>query len=90
MKILEEEHPAIAAYFTGMVTPTTAHAKKPDPKILHYLLDTYNLAPKASVLIDDLPDNVEGEKRVSMEGIHVYQHDFDHVRRELTRFGILR
>ncbi len=90
MNILEQEHPAITRYFKALVTPTIAHAKKPDPKMLQYILDTYNLVPHASVLIDDLFENVEAAKRVSMEGIHVYQHDFDHVRRELTRFGILR
>ena len=87
IEMLEQDFPQIFKLFDGVVTPTVAQAKKPDTKIFKYLLDTYELIPHHSVFIDDQLPNVEGAKSLGMLGIHM--KDFQHVRSELQRHGVL-
>lgn len=84
--MLEQDFPHLFAMFDGIVTPTVAQAKKPDVKIFHYLLHTYDLIPHHSIFIDDQIVNVEAAQSVGMSGIHM--HDFTHVRDELKRHGL--
>ena len=85
--MLEQDFPHIFKMFDGIVTPTVAQAKKPDIKIFHYLLDTYELIPHHSIFIDDQLRNVETARSVGMSGIHV--QDFLQVKNELQRLEIL-
>lgn len=84
--LLEQDYPHIFKRFEGIVTPTVAQAKKPDTKIFHYLLDTYNLVAQHSIFIDDQLTNVEAAQSVGMEAIHF--SDFASVQKELMRLGI--
>lgn len=85
--MLEQDYPHIFKMFEGVVTPTVAQAKKPDVKIFHYLLNTYELIPHHSIFIDDDMINVEAARTVGMNAIHL--HDFHAARRELSTIGIL-
>ena len=83
--ILEQDFPHIFKMFDGAVTPTVSQAKKPDPRMFQYLLDTYNLIPHLSVFIDDQIANVEAARTLGLQGIHL--DDYATVQSELKRFG---
>lgn len=83
--LLEQDFPQILGLFDGVVTPTVAQAKKPDPKIFQYLLDTYELIPHHSIFIDDQLRNIEAARSLGITGIHM--QDIKHVRGELKRLG---
>jgi FMN phosphatase YigB (HAD superfamily) len=87
MDILEKEHPACIAYFKGIVTPTLAEAKKPDPQIFRYLLETHQLNAADSFFIDDQEQNVKAALALGINAIQLLTHE--QVRSELARFGIL-
>jgi FMN phosphatase YigB (HAD superfamily) len=87
MEILKEEYPEIMGAFKGIVTPSTALAKKPSPEIFYYLLDRFHLEPRDSVFIDDQETNIRAAQELGITGIHA--RDFFHVRSELERLGIL-
>ncbi len=87
LEILEEEYPEIVQCFEGIVSPSTAQAKKPDPQIFTYLLDTYRLTPDQSIFIDDQIINIETARKLGISTIHA--HNFEHVRKELKGYGIL-
>jgi 2-haloacid dehalogenase len=42
---------------------------KPDRAIFQVLLDRYGLRPEECLFIDDNPDNIEGARRVGLNGI---------------------
>lgn len=87
IEILKREHPEFTGYFQGIVTPNSALAKKPDPRILQYLLDAYQLESHSSVFIDDQMANVESARTLGIEAIHMI--DAAYVRSELLRLGVL-
>lgn len=87
MEILQQEYPDIMGAFKGIVTPSTALAKKPSPKIFEYLLSRFHLEPRDSVFIDDQEANIMAAQAAGMIGIHA--QDFTHVRNELMRIGVL-
>ncbi len=61
-------------YFDGAVVSAFYHVLKPEEKIYRILFDTYQLDPKECFFIDDNPDNVEGGRRLHMDG-HVFTGD---------------
>ena len=87
VELLQEEFPDIMGAFKGVVTPNTALAKKPSPKIFQYLINRYHLLPEDSIFIDDQEDNIRAAEQEGMIGIHA--HDFTLVRTQLKRMGIL-
>lgn len=87
MEILQQEYPDIMGAFKGIVTPSTALAKKPSLAIFQYLLARFHLEPRDSVFIDDQEMNIVAAQEVGIIGIHAY--DFSHVRNELKRLGVL-
>lgn len=87
MEILQQEYPEIMGAFKGIVTPSTALAKKPNPQIFEYLLTRFHLEARDSVFIDDQEMNITAAQGLGMTGIHA--QDFSHVRRELKRLGVL-
>lgn len=48
--------------FDGMVISYEINAIKPEPEIYQALIDRYNIDPKRSVFIDDVPANLVGAK----------------------------
>lgn len=62
-------------YFDGIVVSCDIHIIKPDTRIYEYLLDKYHLLPEECFFIDDRPENVEGAKKVGMNGA-VFRGDF--------------
>lgn len=87
MEILQQEYPEIMGAFKGIVTPSTALAKKPSHAIFQYLISRFHLEPRDSVFIDDQEMNIMAAQEVGMIGIHA--QDFSHVRNELKRLGVL-
>lgn len=71
LDILKREYPDILAIFEGIVTPTMAQAKKPDPKIFKYLMHTYNLQAHECIFIDDQEPNIKTAEFLGMKGVHV-------------------
>jgi putative hydrolase of the HAD superfamily len=60
---------------------------KPEPGIYHYLIDTYQIDPKQSLFIDDLPQNVEGAQRVGLQAIQF--HSSAKLEDDLKNLGLL-
>ncbi len=87
MEILQQEYPEIMGAFKGIVTPSTALAKKPNPQIFEYLLSRFHLEARDSVFIDDQEMNIMAAREAGMIGIHA--QDFTHVRSEFKRIGVL-
>ena len=55
-------------HFRGIVVSAEEGVAKPDPRLYRILLDRYGLQAGESLFIDDNRDNVEGARRVGMEG----------------------
>ena len=53
----------------GKVISAMVGMIKPDAGIYQCLFDKYNLNPKECVFIDDRPENIEGGRKLGMEGI---------------------
>lgn len=56
-------------YFDGFLISAKERLLKPDPAIYRRLLDKFGLNSNECLFIDDLPQNVEGAKKV---GFHAY------------------
>lgn len=48
---------------------------KPEPKIYHELLNRFNLNPSECLFFDDRSENIEGGKKVGIDGVIVTGHD---------------
>jgi FMN phosphatase YigB (HAD superfamily) len=83
LAVLKRDYADIIKLFEGVVTPTLAQAKKPDPKIFRYLMQTYNLSAHECVFIDDQEPNVKTAEFLGMKGVHVT--DFNHVATQLKK-----
>lgn len=59
----------ITKEFDGIVFSGVIRAAKPEPKIYHYLFDTYHLNPAECFFIDDRADNIAAGKALGMDGI---------------------
>lgn len=53
----------------GYVISSEEHKVKPEPEIYHCLLSRFGLQPAECIFTDDKPENIEGAKRVGMQGI---------------------
>jgi putative hydrolase of the HAD superfamily len=73
--------------FIGVVVSADIGILKPSEKIYQHLLDQYQLVPGHTVFIDDLFANVEGARRVGMQGIRF--SDAAACRDELKRLGVV-
>jgi len=49
--------------FDGYILSYRVGAMKPDPVIYKYAIEKYNIIPQESLIIDDLPENIEGAKK---------------------------
>lgn len=72
--------------FDGLVFSNLIGLLKPDVKIYEYTCRQYGLEPARTVLIDDLPANIEGARQAGLQGILCL--NFPQVRQELTKLGV--
>lgn len=73
-------------YFDGIVVSCDIHIVKPDRGIYQYLLDQYQLIPEECFFIDDMEKNVEGAKKIGMNGA-VFEGDFEKIKQLLNQCG---
>ena len=64
----------------GYVISSEEKVIKPEPKIYQRLFEKYNLKPEECLFTDDRPENIEGGKRLGMDGIvfhdaRQYEHE---------------
>jgi len=83
---LLHKYPDVFALFDGSILSADVHELKPYPPIYHALLDTYHLAPAASVFIDDQPENIEAAQVLGLHGI-VYKNQRT-MEKELATLGM--
>jgi HAD superfamily hydrolase (TIGR01509 family) len=57
-------------FFDGYALSFDVGVMKPDPEIYREALEGVGARPENAVFIDDLAENVEGAKRLGMQGIH--------------------
>jgi putative hydrolase of the HAD superfamily len=62
MKVLNEVEHLYASHEIG--------CRKPDAESYQHVLNRMNVRPERAVFIDDLPENLEGARRVGMRTIH--------------------
>ena len=61
--------PEVFAEADGIIISGREHLLKPYPEIYQLLLSRYDLKAEECVFIDDREDNLEGARKVGMEGI---------------------
>jgi putative hydrolase of the HAD superfamily len=74
-------------YFDGAIISAFYNTVKPEEKIYRILFDTYKLKPEECFFIDDNRDNVEGGRKLGMNG-HVFTGDKTALRAALCTQGI--
>lgn len=92
--LLKKEYPEFFELFDGEVISGKVGMIKPDNDIYQYLLETYQLDPDETMLIDDQLENVIAAQNNGIHGIHYTKkrglfgpyHDFCHVRAEINNF----
>ena len=57
--------------FDAVVVSCEIGVRKPDPEMYAHVTEALGVAPGATVLLDDLPDNVDGARAVGWKGILV-------------------
>ena len=62
---------------------------KPHDTIYEYVIQTYDLNPTDTILIDDQQENIEGAIDNGMKGILLDNGNYDEVRQKLITYGIL-
>ena len=60
---------------------------KPEAAIYQLLLNRFSIAPKETVFIDDLPDNIAAAKKEGMNGI-VFKSP-DQLKSDLLSLGVI-
>ncbi len=76
------EHYKIFSYFDGKVFSAPIQMTKPHREIYEYLLNKYDLKAEECLFIDDTPKNIEGAKKVGIDGF-VFENNYDAVREYL-------
>jgi len=74
-------------WFEGIVISGEEGVVKPDPEIFGILARRYGLEPRATILVDDLPRNVEAAAAAGFRAIRFT--DAEALRAELAALGIL-
>jgi HAD superfamily hydrolase (TIGR01509 family) len=64
------ERLALVDLFDPLVISAEIGAMKPDPVAYRTVLERAGCTPDDAVFIDDRPENVEGARRVGIEGVH--------------------
>ena len=55
--------------FDGGVFSWKEKCMKPDPEIYEILLKRYKIVPEQALFFDDRPENVEGARKVGINGV---------------------
>ncbi len=76
----------LSKLFQGQVVSGRVGARKPDPKIFSYLLQTFNARSEKTIFIDDKQENVEAAKRLGLGAIHFVS--FPGLIKDLRSFGV--
>ena len=87
IEILQTQYPEIFSLFDGIVTSEHAGYAKPDTRMFHYIIDTFNLYDKPCIFIDDTLTNITAAEHVGMIGVHWV--DGDNVRATLKKLQVL-
>lgn len=69
------------SYFNGVLVSSDVHMIKPEEGIYTHFLETYGLCAEECLFIDDRPENVEGGRKVGMNGF-IFTGDFEAVKQE--------
>ena len=69
----------ILSEFDGILFSAPVLLAKPQPEFYQLLFRKWNLDPKTCFFLDDKPENIEGAKKVGMDGI-VFTGDIDAVK----------
>lgn len=85
---LREKYPEIFELFHGIVTSTSAQAKKPNPAIFEHLIKEHELQSEYAVFIDDQLENIRAAELMGLMGIHA--HDFVQVSKVLEKHGFIK
>ncbi len=85
--LLKRDYPEIFSLFDGIVFSCIAQARKPDPAIFQYLLDTYALSSHECIFLDDQEKNTNAAGLLGMTAILV--NDFAKVEESLRQLGVL-
>ena len=64
-----EEQLSFLKTFHGGVFSWKEKCMKPDPKIYEILLKRYKIVPEQALFFDDRPENVEGARKVGINGV---------------------
>ena len=92
--LLKQEHPELFDLFDGAVISGKVGMAKPEDAIYKYLLETYNLEPQETILIDDQKENIIAGQKNGIHGIHYQKkrgflgsyHDFGDVRKNIDEY----
>ncbi len=57
-------------HFEGIVVSGEEHTRKPYPKIYEIMLNRFELEPQHCIFIDDSLENVEGARKLGINGLH--------------------
>lgn len=82
------DYHALAA-LDGHIVSSHVNAVKPDPAIYRTLFDTYGLLPSECYFVDDLSANIEGGRRMGMDGFVFDRFQYDELRADMQAKGIL-
>jgi putative hydrolase of the HAD superfamily len=82
---LEKAHPVIALADDAVLSHRV-HARKPEPEFYKHCVAVAGVAPSEAVLIDDMPENVQGARAA---GLHAIQFTgLEPLRASLKELGI--
>ena len=56
-------------WFDGIVISGEVGLKKPDAAIYRHLLESYGIAPRTTLFIDDVPENLEAAEALGLNGL---------------------
>lgn len=94
--LLKQLYPEVFDLFDGQVISGKIGLVKPDDAIYRYLLETYQLDPRETIIIDDQPENITAAENNGIHGIRYTKkrgflgsyHDFGPVRAEIDAYLI--
>lgn len=71
----------------GYIISASVKEVKPNPGIYEALFSTYGLKPAECFFVDDLPANIEGARRMGMDGFALTHYQYPALRARLTEIG---
>lgn len=82
--VLHKRHLNSHRLFKRVFISSRMHLVKPDKKAYHYILQSLKLKPAEALMVDDRKINIEGAKKLGMNGI-VYTN-FKQFRKDLNKY----